>query len=128
VTGAESLIRALDAAQDWGADSLNVLASPTLHALRRHIIEQAAARGLPAIYQWGESAREGGLMSYGPFRADVYQGIVRQLVRVLKGANPAELPVEQPTRFELVVNLKTAKPLGLAIAPLLLARADEVIE
>jgi putative tryptophan/tyrosine transport system substrate-binding protein len=107
---------------------MNVLASPTLHALRRPIIEQAAARRLPAIYQWGESAREGGLMAYGPFRTDVYQGIARQLARVLKGASPAQLPVEQPTRFELVINLKTAKALGLAIPPLLLARADEVIE
>ena len=128
VTGSENLIKALDAAQAWGAEAMNVLASPTLHALRRPIIEQAAARRLPAIYQWGESAREGGLMAYGPFRTDVYQGIARQLARVLKGASPAQLPVEQPTRFELVINLKTAKALGLAIPPLLLARADEVIE
>jgi len=128
VTSEETLTMALDAAQAWGADSTNVLASPTLHALRRAIIAQMAVRRLPAIYQWGESAREGGLMSYGPIRTEVYQGIVRQLLRVLKGANPAELPVEQPTKFELVVNLKTAKPLGLAIPPLLLARADEVIE
>jgi putative ABC transport system substrate-binding protein len=128
VTGNENLKGALDTAQAWGADSLNVLASPTLHALRRPIIEQAAARRLPAIYQWGESAREGGLISYGPFRTDVYQGIARQLARVLNGANPAELPVEQPTRFELVINMKTAKPLGVAIPPLLLARADDVIE
>jgi putative tryptophan/tyrosine transport system substrate-binding protein len=84
--------------------------------------------GLVPTVQWGESAREGGLMSYGPFRTDVVQGIARQLVRVLKGANPSELPVEQPTRFELVINLKTAKLLGLTVAPLLLARADEVIE
>src|SRR6516165_6876581 len=128
VTGSENLIKALDAAQTWGAEAMNVLASPTLHALRNPIIEQAAALRLPAIYQWGESTREGGLLSYGPFRTDVYQGIARQLARVLKGANPAELPVEQPTRFKLVINMKTAKPLGLAIPPLLLARADEVIE
>ncbi len=128
VSGDESLIKALDAAQAWDAQAMNVLASPTLHALRKPIIEQAAARRLPAIYQWGESAREGGLLAYGPFRTDVYRGIVRQLARVLKGANPAELPVEQPTRFELVINLKTAKPLGLVIAPLLLSRADEVLE
>jgi putative tryptophan/tyrosine transport system substrate-binding protein len=128
VTGNENLIRALDVSQAWGADSLNVLASPTLHALRRPIIAEAAARRLPTIYQWGESAKEGGLISYGPFRTEVFQGIARLLARVLKGANPAELPAEQPTRFELIINLKTAKPLGLAIPPLLLARADEVIE
>jgi putative ABC transport system substrate-binding protein len=128
MTGEENLIKALDAAQAWGADAMNVLASPTLHALRKPIIEQAAARRLPAIYQWGESARGGGLLSYGPFRTEVYQGIARQLARVLKGANPAELPVEQPTRFELVINLKTANVLGLPIPPLLFTRADEVIE
>jgi putative ABC transport system substrate-binding protein len=128
VTGGENLIKQLDAAQAWGAEAMNVLASPTLHALRRTIIEQAAARRLPAIYQWGESAREGGLLSYGPFRTDVVQGIARQLARILKGANPAELPVEQPTRFELVINLKTAKVLGVDVPPTLLARADEVIE
>ena len=128
VSGSENLIKALDAAQTWGAQAMNVLASPTLHALREPIIEQAAGRQMPAIYQWGESAREGGLLSYGPFRTDVYQGMARQLARVLKGANPADLPVEQPTRFELVINLKTSKGLGLAIPPSLLSRADEVIE
>jgi putative ABC transport system substrate-binding protein len=128
VTGSDDLVKALDAAQSWGAEAMNVLASPTLHGLREPIIEQAAARRLPAIYQWGESAREGGLLSYGPFRTDVYQGIARQLARVLKGADPADLPVEQPTRFEFVVNLKTSRALGLAIPRPLLSRADEVIE
>jgi putative ABC transport system substrate-binding protein len=127
VTGGEVLNKAFDAAQAWGANGLNVLASPLLHALRQPIIDRAAAHQLPAIYQWGESARAGGLMSYSPFRNDVYQAISRQLARVLKGADVAELPVEQPTRFELVINLKTARVLGLAISPLLLARADEVI-
>jgi ABC-type uncharacterized transport system substrate-binding protein len=127
VTGGDVLNRAFDAARAWGANGLNVLASPLLHALRQPIIDQAAADQLPAIYQWGESARAGGLMSYGPFRNDVYQAISRQLARILKGADVAELPVEQPTRFELVINLKTARVLGLAISPLLLARADEVI-
>jgi putative ABC transport system substrate-binding protein len=128
VTGTENLGKALDAAQAWGAQAINVLASPTLHALRGQIIEQAAIRRLPAIYQWAESAREGGLLSYGPFLTDVYQGIARQLARVLKGANPADLPVEQPTRFELVINVQTSKALGFAIPSPLLSRADELIE
>jgi len=106
------LIKQLDAAQAWGAEAMNVLASPTLHALRRAIIEQAAARRLPAIYQWGESAREGGLLPYGPFRIDVVQGIARQLARVLNRANPAELPVEQPTRFELVILISKPPRIG----------------
>ena len=127
VTGGEVLSKAFEAARAWGANGLNVLASPLLHALRQPIIDQAAAHRLPAIYQWGESARAGGLMSYGPFRNDVYQAIARLLARVLKGAQVADLPAEQPSRFELVINLKTAGVLGLAISPTLLARADEVI-
>ena len=107
---------------------MNVLASPLLHALRQPIIESVAERRLPAIYQWEESARAGGLMSYGPYRSDVYQGIARQLAEVLNGIHPAKLPVQQPTKFELAINLKTAKTLNLAIPPALLARADEVIE
>src|SRR5262249_55039172 len=77
VTGGEVLSKAFEAARAWGANGLNVLASPLLHALRQPIIDQAAAHRLPAIYQWGESARAGGLMSYGPFRNDVYQAIAR---------------------------------------------------
>jgi ABC transporter substrate binding protein len=123
----EDLDRILEIAQSWRAEALNVLASPLLHALRQAIIDQAAVHRLPAIYQWEESARAGGLMSYGPVRRDVYQAIARQLGRVLKGAPPAELPVEQPTKFELVINLKTAKVLNLEIPPTLLGRADEVI-
>jgi putative tryptophan/tyrosine transport system substrate-binding protein len=124
----EDLAQIFKAAQSWPANAVNVLASPLLHALRQPIIEQAAVYRLPAIYQWEESAREGGFMSYGPVRRDVYQAIARQLGRVLKGNPTAELPVEQPTKFELVFNLKTAKQLGLQIPPTLLARADEVIE
>jgi putative tryptophan/tyrosine transport system substrate-binding protein len=124
----EDLAQIFKAAQSWPAKAVNVLASPLLHALRQPIIEQAAVYRLPAIYQWEESAREGGFMSYGPVRRDVYQAIARQLGRVLKGNPAAELPIEQPTKFELVFNLKTAKQLGLQIPPTLLARADEVIE
>jgi putative tryptophan/tyrosine transport system substrate-binding protein len=124
----EDLDPVFEMAQSWRAEAVNVLASPLLHALREPIIAQAAVHRLPAIYQWEESARAGGLMSYGPIRRDVYQAISRQLARVLKGIVPAELPVEQPTKFELVINLKTAKALGLQIPPTLLARADEVIE
>jgi putative ABC transport system substrate-binding protein len=124
----EDLGRIFEKAQSWRAEAVNVLASPLLHALRQPIIDQATAYRLPAIYQWEESAREGGFMSYGPVRRDVYQAIARQLGRVLKGSPAAELPIEQPTRFELAFNLGTAKRLGLQIPPTLIARADEVIE
>jgi putative ABC transport system substrate-binding protein len=128
VRSAEDLRSAFDAARAWRADALNVLASPLLHALRQPIIDLAERNRLPAIYQWEESARAGGLMSYGPIRADVYRALCVQLDRVLRGAKPADLPVEQPTRFELVVNLKTATALGLTIPPSLLVQADKVIK
>jgi putative tryptophan/tyrosine transport system substrate-binding protein len=92
VRGADDLKPAFDAARAWGADALNVLASPLLHALRQPIIEHAAANRLPAIYQWEESARAGGLMSYGPIRAEAYRAMCVQLDRVLRGAKPADRP------------------------------------
>jgi putative tryptophan/tyrosine transport system substrate-binding protein len=128
VRAGEDLKPAFDAARAWGADALNVLASPLLHALRQSIIDAASQHRLPAIYQWEESARAGGLMSYGPIRADAYRAICVQLDRVLKGAKPADLPVVQPTKFELVVNLKTAKALGLTVPQSLLVQADKVID
>lgn len=128
VRSADDLKPAFEAARAWRADALNVLASPLLHALRQPIIEQAERYRLPAIYQWEESARAGGLMSYGPIRADVYRALCVQLDRVLRGAKPGDLPVEQPTKFEFVVNLKTAKALGLTIPQSLLVQADKVID
>jgi putative ABC transport system substrate-binding protein len=128
VRGAEDLKPAFDAARAWRADALNVLASPLLHALRQPIIEQAKQNALPAIYQWEESAQAGGLMSYGPIRAEAYRAICVQLDRVLKGAKPADLPVVQPTKFEFVINLKTAKALGLTIPQSLLVQVDKVIK
>ena len=128
VRAREDLGRALEAARAWHADTLNVLASPLLHALRQPVIDQAARHRIPTIYQWGESAREGGFMAYGPTHAEVVRAMSMQLDKILKGAKPADLPVEQPTKFELVINLKTAKALGLTIPPSLLQRADEVIK
>jgi putative ABC transport system substrate-binding protein len=128
VRRAEDLKPALAAARAWRAQALSVLASPLLHSLRQPIIELAQSNRLPAIYQWEESARAGGLMSYGPIRADVYRAICVQLDRVLKGAHPASLPVVQPAKFELVINLKTATALGLQIPQSLLIQADKVIQ
>jgi ABC-type uncharacterized transport system substrate-binding protein len=92
------------------------------------IIALAAQHRLPVLYGWNDFVAEGGLMSYGPDIEALVRGAARQVDRILKGASVADLPVEQPTRLILSVNLKTAKALGLTIPPALLARADEVIE
>jgi putative tryptophan/tyrosine transport system substrate-binding protein len=119
---------AIEAAKAAGAAALNVLASPLLHANRHAIIVATTGVRLPAIYQWPDVAKEGGLIGYGPRFSEFFRLWARQLVKVLGGVKPADLPVEQPTKFELAVNLKTAKAIGLEIAPTALARADEVIE
>jgi putative ABC transport system substrate-binding protein len=118
----------MDKAKEWGATALNVLAAPVLSLNRRLVFERAAALGLPAIYDWAEMAEEGGLIAYGARLTPIYRQLARLIVKVLRGVKPEDIPVEQPTKFDLIVNLKTAKVLGLAIPESLLTRADEVIE
>ena len=108
--------------------ALNVLASPILNNSRNLIMDLSVGLHLPAIYQWPETAGEGGLAAYGPRFIKVWRQLARQVVKVLRGTKPADIPVEQPTEFELVVNLKTAEALGLTIPPSILLLADEVIE
>jgi len=127
VRRADDLSHAFDTARAWHAEAVNVLASPLVWSLRQLIIDQAARR-LPAIYQGGEAVRVGGLLSYGPTRAEVFRALAAKIDRVLTGAKPSDLPVEQPTKFELVINLKTAKALGVTMPPGLILRADQVIE
>jgi putative ABC transport system substrate-binding protein len=106
-----------------------LLVTDALTNLNRHrILEFASANGIPAMYENGLIVRDGGLMSYGPDFDDMYRRAAVYVDRILKGAKPGDLPVEQPTRYYLVVNLKTASALGLAIPPSLLLRADQVIE
>jgi putative tryptophan/tyrosine transport system substrate-binding protein len=95
---------------------------------RRRVLEFVAQHRLPAIYEFGALVRDGGLMSYGPDMGEMQDRVAGLIDRILKGAKPAELPFEQPTRFRFAINLKTAKALGLTIPPSLLLRADEVIE
>lgn len=98
------------AAHDGQAEALNVFASPFLSSLYREIIDQAAEYRLPAIYQWKEHTEAGGLMSYGPSLPAMWEQSATIVVKVLKSAKPSDMPVEQPTKVELVVNLKTARP------------------
>ena len=119
---------AFRAARDGRAASLNVLASPILASLYREIIDLAAEYRLPAIYQWREHVEAGGLLSYGPVLASMWRQSGVIVAKILRGAMPTELPIEQPAKFELAVNATTALSLGLAIPPNMLVRADEVIE
>ena len=107
---------------------LVILSDPFVVAHRELVMGLAARHRLPAIYPFHYIARAGGLVSYGVDIGDLYRRLAAYVDRILRGAKPADLPVEAPTKFELVVNLKTAKALGLSVPPALLSRADEVIE
>jgi putative tryptophan/tyrosine transport system substrate-binding protein len=125
----DEIATAIEAAKASHATALNVLASPVLYANRLEIMQRAASAALPSIYQFADIAGEGGFVAYGPTIASVFgDTLTRQLIKLLRGAKPSDLPVEQPTRFDLVINLKVAKALGIDVPPTLLARADEVIE
>jgi len=108
--------------------ALLVAATPTFMSDRKRIIDLAAKHRLPALYEWPEQVQDGGLMSYGSTQPALFQRAATYIDRIFNGAKPADLPVEQPSKFDLVINLKTAKALGLTIPPPLLQRADQVIE
>ncbi len=110
------------------AGALTVLADPMFLSQRVRIAELAAKSRLPATFNWRQYAEAGGLLAYGPNSGDSSRRAATFVDKILKGAKPADLPVEQPTKFELVVNLKTAKALGLTIPQSVLIRADEVIQ
>jgi putative ABC transport system substrate-binding protein len=110
------------------ADALMVFGDGLTYARRREIIGFVGRLRLPDLYPWREMVEDGGLISYGYNLADAYRRSATYVDKILRGARPGDLPIELPTKLELIINLKTAKALGLAVPPTLLARADEVIE
>jgi ABC-type uncharacterized transport system substrate-binding protein len=125
VSDIETAFRALRQSR---SDALLVLPSPLFLSHRKNFVELAANHRIPAIYYAAEFVEDGGLISYGVNIADLFRRAAYYVDKILKGAKPADLPVEQPTKFELVINLKTAKQIGLTIPPNVLARADRVIK
>jgi putative tryptophan/tyrosine transport system substrate-binding protein len=124
----EDLDAAFRAARDGQSQALSVFSSPVLASLHREVIDRAAEYRLPAIYQWREHVEAGGLMSYGPSLPAMWEQDGVLVAKVLKGAKPSDMPVEQPSRFELVINLKTARALGLTVSNQMQLLADEVLE
>jgi len=125
---ANGLERAFQIAKQKQVSAIITTASRPFFAERKRIVELAGKNRLPAIYFQSEFVDEGGLMSYGADFADLFRKAAHYVDKILKGAKPGDLPIEQPTKYELLINLKTAKALGLTIPPSLLARADQVIE
>jgi putative ABC transport system substrate-binding protein len=110
------------------ASGLVVLTTIMFFTEHRRLVDLAAKTRLPAVYPWREPVDAGGLMAYGPSIPEMFRTAAVYVDKILNGAKPADLPIGQPNKFELVINLKTAKTLGLTIPPSLLLRADQVIE
>ena len=128
VVAANEIAKSLDEARASGVDAVNVLSSPMLYLHRQIIFDRVMDLRVPTIYQWPEMAKEGGLMGYGPRFHQLFRQRARITLKILNGAKPGDVPIEQPTNIELAINLNTSKALGLDLPPALLARADEVIE
>jgi putative ABC transport system substrate-binding protein len=128
VSKTEDFEPAFQSAVSSQAGAINVLASAFFNANRKHLIELSAKYHLPTMYETSEYVRDGGLISYGPSLSDLFERAAIYADKILKGASPSDLPVEQPAKFELIFNLKTAKALGLTVSESFLQRADEVIE
>jgi putative ABC transport system substrate-binding protein len=124
----DDIAPAFQRARERGVDAVSVLTSPLYSTEAPTVAAAAIAVGLPTICHWREMAEAGCLASYGPTFAETFSIAAAQIARILRGANPAEMPVEQPTRLELVINGRTARALGLTLPPAVLAGADEVME
>jgi putative ABC transport system substrate-binding protein len=126
--GPEDYPAAFDAMRAAGVQALVITANPTFNRDAGLLAELALKRGFPMVCEWAENARSGCLLGYDPSRRELRRRVAYYVARIFLGAAPADLPIETPTRFELAINLKTAKALGLTVPASLLARADEVIE
>jgi putative ABC transport system substrate-binding protein len=128
VDAAREFETAFDAAAQERIEGVVVLPSPLVLNNRARIAVLAIEKKLPTVFLFAQAAEAGGLIAYGPDVNDMSRKAARLVIRILNGIQPAELPVERPTKFELVVNVKTAQALGLTVPPTLLVRADKVIE
>jgi putative ABC transport system substrate-binding protein len=128
VSTPDEIERAFRGARQRGVAGVNVLSSAFLFSQRGRIIRLAAEQTLPTIYQWPETAEEGGLIAYGPSLHGAFRQVTTLVVRILQGRRPGDIPVEQPTKFALYLNLKTAHALNLVVPSLILLRADKTIE
>jgi putative ABC transport system substrate-binding protein len=128
VRDANGFETAFDSMTSAGADGLIVLSDTFATFHRARLADLAAKHRVPTVYGHSQYVEAGGLMSYGPSLTDTYRHAASYVDKILRGAKPADLPVEQPTKFELIINLKAAKTLGLEVTPMLLARADKVVE
>ncbi len=128
VRTAREFLPAIATAASGGAEAIVLLPDALVMQHRAMLIEAMMEQGIPSVSGWSAFARSGGVFTYGPNLRDSYRTLARFVDKILKGAKPAELPIEQPATFELVINLKAANALGLTLPPALLARADEVIE
>jgi len=127
-SGPKDIETAFRAAVKDNADAVLVLANPVVNSQRKQVVELAANSRLPAIYYRRDFVEDGGLITYGVDFLDLDRRAATYVDKILKGAKPADLPVEQPQKFQLVINLKAAKQIGLTIPPNVLARADRVIK
>jgi len=128
VARGEEIAAAIDSAQASGATALNIVSSPLFYAHRHLIMDRAAAAHLPTIYEFPETAEEDGFAAYGPRQSALFEVMGQQTVKLFRGSKVADIPVEQATKFELVINLKTANAMGVTVPATLVARADKVIE
>ena len=128
ILGAKDIEPAFRAAANGHADGVLVLQSPVINSQRTQVADLAVKSRLPGIFPQSEYAKAGGLMYYGVNTVDLFRRAATYVDKIFTGAKPADLPIEQPTKFELVINLKTAKQIGLTISPNVLARADKVIK